>query len=344
MTHLVIHIGAGKCGSSAIQNHLRIHAASLRDAGVLVPDEELGADRSPAGQQIAFFESLRQLKPRKARRLWQAKCRHLFDVAHTEDLSTVLFSAENLSNPTGTALLLGRIDADVKIVFYVRRQLDYLVSAWQQWYLKTHHSPGHFLDEQLGVIANWNLSLADWESTFGAENIEVRRYGRGLLHGGDVVADFVHATRLPVDAPRSATELVNSSFSDAITAIAMRCPDQFASMHDNGFYISLASLVGDLAYRGTQTTFPFTAADVDRIEAAYVSSNEAIAKKYFPDLDEPLFASAAAGIMPADAEELRNATIALLDEAILRLSTMDSFDRAPAADFARLLEGLRSTT
>jgi hypothetical protein len=344
MTRMVIHIGAGKCGSSAIQHYLHTNATALREFGALVPDEEFSTERLPAGQQISFFETLRQMNVIEARTLWRDKCRHLLAVAREEAIETVVVSAENLINPTGTAMLLHGIDADVEIVVYVRRQLDYLVSAWQQWYLKTHAGVENFLDQHLGVIANWNLCLADWESSFGRDNIQVRRYGRGLLYGGDVVADFLHASRLKTGLASNEAPRVNTSYSDAITAIAMRCPEQFTSMHDNDFYVALASLVGDSARRGRPTTFPFSAAEVDAIEQVYAPGNEALVQKYFPDLGGPLFDSAASdGIAPIEAQEVDMMTNDLLDRAIREISTAVDFRYAPPAEFALLLESLRTT-
>jgi len=58
MQKLIIHIGAGKCGSSAIQAYLGANAAALRAQGVLIPGLDLTTNARVYGQQINFFVNL----------------------------------------------------------------------------------------------------------------------------------------------------------------------------------------------------------------------------------------------------------------------------------------------
>lgn len=246
-----------------------MRATELRSAGVLIPDTNMGLDDTINGQQVFFFERLRQMDADAARSLWRAKCDRLLAVARSEGLHTIVVSAENLLNPTSVALLIDEIDAEVEIIAYVRRQLDYLVSAWQQWYLKAYRSVDVFLHLNLGTVANWNLCLAQWESTFGRERIQIRRFDRTTLKGGDVVTDFRHTAGLPAAPSALQVEQVNTSYSDGFTALAMRVTDKFDTFAQyRAFYAMLSSLAGELADREQITTFPFTPDQVARIDVS----------------------------------------------------------------------------
>lgn len=346
MTRVVIHIGAGKCGSSAIQHYLKSNRDELLAAGVLVPDKDCGVHGKIIGEQIWFFEKLQQMPAAQARSLWLQRCSELLEFAADKGAHSIIFSAENLVNPTGSAHLLAAVAglAEVQIVLYVRRQLDYLVSAWQQWYLKTHSSVEQFLEQNLAVLANWNFCLSDWESQFGSEKILLRRYGPGLLVGDCAAADFLAALGLADTLPAPGGKQVNRSYSDAMTALAMRARDQFSSMHDNAFYLALEQLAGELAWRNERSSYPFDAAQVELIERAYQADNNALREKYLPTLVGPLFESAAAeGIVPLTEQQEHAAVNQLLDTAAARLLQLDSFDYAPVAEFSALLETLRES-
>lgn len=55
MHNLYIHIGAGKCGSSATQTFLRQNRDVLDEAGVLVPTTKLTPDGSRFGRHVQYF-------------------------------------------------------------------------------------------------------------------------------------------------------------------------------------------------------------------------------------------------------------------------------------------------
>jgi hypothetical protein len=346
MTRVVIHLGAGKCGSSAIQQYLKQQRDNLLAAGVLVPDKDCSWDGKVIGEQIWFFEQLRELPDAAAQERWQQRCADLLKRAADSNVHTIIFSAENLINPTNIApQLAGLLDqCEVQLCLYVRRQLDYLVSAWQQWYLKVYPDPAAFLAENTGQIANWNGCLAPWESAFGSQRISLRVYDRSMLEAGGVVEDFLTTLGLEDCPPVSAALDVNRSYCDAMTGLAMRARDQFSSMHDNNFYLAMQQLVGDRAWRREITAYPFSASQVEAIEAAYGPDNEDLRRKYLPQQEGPLFASAAsAGILPLDADAERQQVLELLNFALSRLGSQENFDYAPAAEFAALLESLRSS-
>src|SRR5437870_3707628 len=57
---LILHIGANKTGSSAIQHFLRLNAALLKSAGIAVAPGDLTPEGSVTGQHVPAIEALRK--------------------------------------------------------------------------------------------------------------------------------------------------------------------------------------------------------------------------------------------------------------------------------------------
>ena len=54
---LIVHIGAGKTGSSAIQKFLSLNCSVLAEHGVLIPGCKLDLESECLGEQIWFFQN-----------------------------------------------------------------------------------------------------------------------------------------------------------------------------------------------------------------------------------------------------------------------------------------------
>ncbi len=211
-----------------------------------------------------------------------------------EGLNTIILSGENLINPEGFQRLFAGLDRqfDIQFILYIRRQDDYLASAWLQLDLKQGETVERFLERAAGQpIANWHDQLLPWEEAVGRERIILRRYGRHYLKDGDIVADFNSVTGIEVDGCEPLAMRINPSYSDALGRMASRVADVFEGFHDNRFYEALAYAIGDKAYQQGGMSTMFNYRQRMSIFDAYASGNEALKRKYFADLapDEPLF-------------------------------------------------------
>src|ERR1022692_4124652 len=88
---LILHIGANKTGSTAVQTFLRLNWKVLLSLGFLVPDRELGASENISGDHLSVLQKLIDDSDHagldaKINLLMQAKAQ------------VVVISAENLSN------------------------------------------------------------------------------------------------------------------------------------------------------------------------------------------------------------------------------------------------------
>src|SRR4051812_13585660 len=133
---LLLHIGANKTGSSAIQEFLRFHFEALARHGVIVAPSDLMRGGPVTGQHVPFLEHLR-FDMAFGRKIVTERIGLL--MRDLPERGTLVISAENLSNLNGTHELFADSipKHNVQIVLYIRRQDELLVSAWQQWGSKT---------------------------------------------------------------------------------------------------------------------------------------------------------------------------------------------------------------
>jgi hypothetical protein len=251
MVRLIVHLGAAKCGSSALQRYFADNHNALKQNGILIPSKRMGTEAAEIeGHQLWFFEYLRPFGPEQ-KEVFTNRIKQICAVSESQQVNTIVISAENLINPNGFHRLFEEIHdfAAPEFVLYIRRQDDYIISAWQQWYLKRGQPFDLFLKSQAGQIANWHEWLLPWEETVGRERISVRRYGRHYLTDGDIVKDFMTAMALSCDGCSPPTGLANRSFDEAIGRMGGRVPDVFKDIHDNRFYDTLVYAIGEKALK-----------------------------------------------------------------------------------------------
>lgn len=321
-TELVIHIGGSKCGSSAIQAWLAQNVAGLAGRGIGVPGTELDFDGPVAGQQIWFFENAVQ----------RASCAEevagrmaaLFETAEARGLTRLILSAENLCNHAGLAPVLRAAAGNrpVRIVMYVRRQDDFLISSWQQWHLKLYDSVEAFLIDRVGVSGRWLTMLEPWAEAFGDEALTVRPFLRERLARGDVVSDFCDVLGIDTCGLKALDKPANPSFDEALGRLAHRVRDVFEGQHDNRFYEVMVRLLGKAALKSGSGSSLIDLDTRRRIVARYAEENAALQARFMTDLgDEPVFRLPGPGeVRRTTHEDQLSDDIAMLTRAVYNLA------------------------
>ena len=285
---LILHIGANKTGSSAIQHFLRLNAALLKSAGIAVAPGDLTPEGSVTGQHVPAIEALRKdLETGKTE--MSARLRAL-----TQELppdAKLLISAENLSNPGGAHQLFA--DAaqayDLRILLYIRRQDDLLLSSWQQWAGKVGDDFWAWMLQSVGVRGDWRVVLMQWEQIVPRDKIAVRIYDRARLSGGDVVTDFAEWLGIGHVLPECRRDGdANPSYSEAVLDFVQGNPQLFKNEHDVGMYRVIETLTGDAFHRNARESI-LTLKQRRTILARYTGSNTWVRQNYFPDSRAPLF-------------------------------------------------------
>lgn len=309
---LIIHIGAAKCGSTSIQDYLARNVAPLRSNGVLVPDEGLGLAGQVSGNQVWFFQNL--MVGGADRSIVGRQLLALRETMSSEKSHTLVLSAENLMNEAtfaqACAPALDLFD-DVRVIAYVRRQDDYLLSAWRQWWLKEYNSLEDYLLDVVGLDGAWARLIAPWEQVFGPERMHLQRFDRKYLLNHDVVDDFLATAEIPRDGCAPTIEIANPTFSDGVVKLAHDVREVFSSIHDDRFFAIAWDILQEHSLKTQPGSSLLTLADRLRIMSAYETGNAKIKDRYFPALapGEPLFSAPTekdvATLTPAEESQLR---------------------------------------
>lgn len=286
---LIVHVGANKTGSSAVQSFLALNRRDLREHGIIVPDEQLGLREQAGGAHVFTFQQLLEDRAEGRARLATALTR----IAEQEpQAKAVVLSAENLTaNPAAPALFEGLDETfRLEIIMYIRRQDDFLLSSWQQWNSKIESDFWAWAVTNVGLLGNWRTHLEAWEKVVPRQQITVRVFEKGSLEGGDVVSDFTQLLGIdvPVERWQRPVETVNPSFSDSVMELVQGNPLVFDNVHDNDFYDFVRRFTGDVYLkdrRESSVTFRQRMAVLNR----YRSSNDWVLTHYVGDNRGELF-------------------------------------------------------
>lgn len=196
MKRFLLHIGRHKTGTSSLQHFLFLNRAQLEAQGLYYPKSGLA---QVAHHDIARHLHVKQrqaLPPPERRRLAQTMRALREEISPRTD--TVLLSSEAFQNCQPQWLAAHFVPQDTRVVVYIREQVDYLVSSYQQKVHATGYaaSLAEYADE---VAINYDAFLTRWERVFGRERVQVRAYSRTRLVEGDIVADFGGVLGLALD-------------------------------------------------------------------------------------------------------------------------------------------------
>ena len=334
---LILHIGGAKCGSSAIQAYLAQNSTALAGRGIGVPGTALDFESDVTGEQIWMFENA-ATHGLHASALCD-KVARLFDNATERGISRIVLSAENICNHPALACVLADAtrDRSVQIVFYVRRQDDFLISSWQQWHLKLYDTVEAFLADRVGRLGCWMTMIEPWAKAFGDDAIAVRPFTRSHLKDGDVVADFFDCIGISQNELVPLARPANPSFDEALARLAHRVRDVFKDQHDNRFYEVMVRLLGTSALKSDPGSSLLDLDTRRRIVLRYAQENDALKARFLPELGEgPLFEQP----MPKDVRPVSDSEQMSQDIAMLTRAVFAIADRADlASDSARSRRG-----
>lgn len=232
MAKLVLHIGAEKTGSTALQVFLRRHERALFAKGIIFPDlfqtpnaGELYLSAA-SGDSIDYLDaSLFRGKAKFRERYIKQLGKELGCLAASNHCKVCILSSELLYSRIRDVEALRRLKSsllrgfdDIRIVCYIRNQAERVLglsmeALKQGSYLPQIRSPKDHLD--LAFSCDYRKSLSRWIEVFPG-GVTVRRFERSSLVNGDIIDDFLDVigqpglARLPrpkpLEANRSLTQ------------------------------------------------------------------------------------------------------------------------------------------
>ena len=301
---LTLHIGMGKTGTTSLQAFLDRNRARLADRGWLYPrsigrtrhaqfglwirpdDELAGAigDRRPGSRPYDDVAHLRREVPRR-----------LLEEIDRTGLRRVLISDEALYAASEPSLERLRRFADehaseVRLVCYLRRQDDLLVSHYQQVVKvrATRTLAARVAERDLSPTYDYHHRLLTWLRIVDPDELVVRRFEPGRFRNGSLYDDFVEAAGLgiPTDdlPPRNRNESL-----DAESVELLRLLNLYRKEHGAGGLPDNRTLVPVLAESGTGPTLTLPEPELDRVMALWADSNAAVARDLLGEPEGRLF-------------------------------------------------------
>lgn len=299
---VVLHLGAGKTGTSSLQYRLGANRGVLSAAGTLYPRTPGGARHTRLG---VFAKSDEEMvgtgawsrlggpDPRQFRRRFR---RRLLREVVGAGAERVLFSDEALfalaEDPMRRVQELAReIAPEVRAVVYLRRQDDRLVSRYQQ---VVKAGSTKTLSEWAGgygaSVHDYHQRLVAWRSVLGESALVVRRFERSAFVNGDLYDDFLAAAGIPLSAGDLAPVEIRNESLDAEAVEFLRILNLYRV--EAGLPVGVtdnAPLVERLRERPPGLTLTLPAGVLDREMERWESSNQATAREFLGADDGALF-------------------------------------------------------
>jgi hypothetical protein len=300
---LVLHIGSGKTGTSSIQYFMHQNRSRLAELGHLYPRSPGRRRHTRFGLYLQPEDALADLpswgrrhftSPKAFRRTFRSR---LFREINRSGLSRVLISDEALyGSPDETLQRLREFtDANarsVRLVTYLRRQDDHLVSRYQQVVKvgETRRLDDRTHEVELTKTYDYYARLQTWQQLLQPTEMVVRRFERESFTDGSLYQDFLGATGIDARADElEQVEVVNESL-DAESVEFLRI---FNLLHRQRDEVPALRTVGgavrrlERASEGPTLTLPDT--DLDAFMEQWREPNAAVARDFVPGAPPELF-------------------------------------------------------
>jgi hypothetical protein len=277
---LILHIGMGKTGTTAIQKAMWHNRDALARADIAYP--AIGA--TAGAHHLISPHVLPHLSHRAPWRRYLAPGKWLRKVTALRE-PRVLMSSELISSadPDRVAAFCAAVapHVDLHLCLYLRRQDDMITAVYAQGVKGgVQRRPlGQLVDSRLGRY-DYMDRLAPWEAALGRDRMLVLPYERSQFHQGDLIRDFLfHALGLddlPTGFVHDPAADLNARLSVPATEfkrlVNLLFPDR---SHTRPYVAALAACPPDP--RGTHL---LGRADRARLIAHFADSNARVAQTY----------------------------------------------------------------
>jgi len=228
MRKIIFHIGFGKTGSSSLQAYLSanpIHQTKTQenllyccfhnDDTILHGDAIIRKARSSPIKYVAS-------NPNIAEQADNSETKYQLDKILRQDFIPI-FSQEDWGRRAGSfknSNFFEQLDVDVHVIVYVRPQVDWLNSAWWQWFAwdEDFKRPADVIAAWGYNFMLWGKQIDLWKNLPRVKNVTVR------LHPSDITEDFLQLLGVNQRAEHTDAGRVNVSLSPALIKLLIKYP------------------------------------------------------------------------------------------------------------------------
>lgn len=269
MTHLIIHIGWPKTGTTALQDFCTLHGALLARHGLAYYASRAGSCGSVV-RALAKGEALED--PGARFRDW----------ADRQSAARILISAEGFAGCDPKALdaflMPDRWDS-ATVIGYLRPQEEFIEGWYKQLVKWGGKAPlAHYLQPgtPIWAAADYRTELQRWHDwcVAGGHRLDLRIFQKAVLSGGNFGTDFFTTLGLPDLTAR--IEAKNVSPSAALIGLYLKLPQIDKLQQINRAMVAS----GHPAATGSGDLLPPEA--ITDIRNRYANANEDIRAAHFP--------------------------------------------------------------
>lgn len=299
---LVLHIGAPKTGSTAIQRFLRVNAHELatrhathvparffhqrvRMLNVFAHGEGatdrdlklLGISRSELGQRLEAYAAT--VRSALGGRAWPL----------TVISSELLFGLHRPQIQRVHDLLAG-LFSNVTVVVYLRRQDELEVARWLQGFKRgTAGSQSRAPFDPYRLWRDYRAVLEDWMAVFGDHALTVRIYDRIDFPDGDIVQDFLRLLDLPLTVRMVVPREVNPTWGLEQIQLARLMNKRFPYVHDDqprdARNTNRNRLIDLIDQMPSSVPYPVARHEAEAFYRQHAGTNAWLRDRFFPDRD-----------------------------------------------------------
>jgi hypothetical protein len=300
---LVVHIGTGKTGTSSLQFFMRDNRQRLLELGHLYPRSPGGARHGRLSLFVKSDEEVlsapnwarqKESDPAAFRRAFR---RRLFSEIEESGASHVILSDEVLYGCSDPALqrlrgFTDRIARSLRLVVYLRRQDDQMVSRYQQM-VKTGEVRRltEWAQQDMSRIYDYHARLRTWATLLEPTQFVVRRFERDRFVDGSLHQDFLDAVGVDVrvDELEQVPDRNESLDSECVEFLRLvnlhRVENEAATVG----VIDNRQLVRQLAEASTGTVLTLPDRVLDDFMSRWTEPNRAVAQEFLGDETGELF-------------------------------------------------------
>jgi hypothetical protein len=300
---LVLHIGAGKTGTSSIQHLLKRNRARLAELGTLVPRTPGNLRHTELGMYIKRDAVLRNRlnwhtsnysSPAQFREGFR---RRLAEEISDSALSRVLLSDEGVYASSEEAMtrlreLVGDIARSLRLVVYLRRQDDHACSRYQQS-VKTGcvQRLSEWIRDDMTGLYDYATRLSEFDRVLAPHDLVVRRFERESFVDGSLLQDFLDAAGIDVRATdlEPVPDRNQSLDADSVEFLRLLNLHRVEGQGSTPGLIDNRGTVQTLMKASSGPTLTLPDATLDTFMAQWEESNRTVAENHLGDPGGRLF-------------------------------------------------------
>lgn len=286
---IYLHIGVGKTGTSSLQRFLLHFNNEVEAQGFHIL--KTGCDPQMAAHHLLAlsFGFSKKNNDEFSEEVYRALREEILLAGQ----KNIIISSENFhSHVTETKLQNLRrtmVDQQVKIILYVRRQDEWIDSAYRQFSeMDNIHTVEQIIEKAIKNRAiDYEWQVDKWESCFGEGSIILRVYQSGQLKR-DTVHDFAQIIGLELTAEMKQFDLQSNPSISAAQAEILRIVNCVSANKKNTRDAVLQVLRADTSIDDSKYHY-MSDRTREGLLSYYAEGNAKLAKKYFGRADGCLF-------------------------------------------------------